>query len=119
MVSVITGKTSHQEVSAKWRTFDLVIWIRTRRLQWLGHILLTMGNERSLNHVTFIMFKHPREGDLLMDVPEKKSWWTLITCVMDREKWRSRVREMKQPRVRIEMGTHKVEGGWAPFTVSS
>ena len=39
MVSIITGRTAHQEASAKWRTFNLVTWIRARRLQWLGHIL--------------------------------------------------------------------------------
>ena len=46
-----------------------------------------MGNERSLKRAAFIMFKHPREGDLLMDAPEKKSWRVLVAWVMDREKW--------------------------------
>ena len=45
MVSAITGRTVQQEASAKWRTFDLVKWIRARRLQWLGHIL-RLGPER-------------------------------------------------------------------------
>ena len=32
MMSVITGKTQHQEATTKWQTFDLVKWIRARRL---------------------------------------------------------------------------------------
>ena len=91
MMSIITGQTAHQEASAKTRSFDLVMWIRARRLQWLGHILRTMGTERSLKRAAFIMLKHPREGDLMMDAPEKKSWRTLVAWVMDREKWRARV----------------------------
>ena len=38
MVSIITGKTIHEEAS-NGKTFDLTMWIRARRLQWLGHIL--------------------------------------------------------------------------------
>ena len=76
----------------------------------------TMGNERSLKRAAFIMCKHPREGDLLMDAPEKKSWgcwlrgpWT------ERSDERERVRAMKQPRVRIEWAhTKPREGGRHP-----
>ena len=32
MMSVISGKTPHQEASPKWRSFDIVRWIRARRL---------------------------------------------------------------------------------------
>ena len=96
-----------------------MMWIRARRLQWLGHILRTMDTERSLKRAAFVMFKHPREGDLLMDAPDKKSWRGLVTWAMDREKWRARVRRMRQPRIRIEMGAHKEEGRVVSFTVSS
>lgn len=48
MMSVITGKTPHQEASSKWRTFDLVRWVRGRRLQWLIHILRMWSEERKL-----------------------------------------------------------------------
>ena len=119
MMSIITGQTAHQESTTETRTFDLVMWIRARRLQWLVHILRTMGTERSLKRAVFVMLKHPREGDLLMDAPEKESWRSLVAWAMDREKWRARVRAMKQPRVRVELGPHIEPGGWAPFTISS
>ena len=78
-----------------------------------------MGTERSLKRVTFIMFKHPREGDLLMDAPDKESWRNLVAWAMDRDKWWERVRRMRQPRIRveIEMGTHREEGSTVPFTI--
>ena len=44
MMSTITGRTVHEEASAD-KTFDVVMWIRARRLQWLGHIL-RLGDER-------------------------------------------------------------------------
>ena len=118
MLSVITGKTAHEEASPATRTFDLVMWIRARRLAWAGHIL-RMGTERRLKQALFEMFKAPQEGDMLMDVPERESWRGLCTYACDREYWRTRVRAMKQPRVRVEMGSHVEEGGWAPFTISS
>ena len=117
MLSIITDKTPHQEASAKWRTFDLVAWIRARRLQWLGHIL-RMGPERKIKQAVFELFKAPTEGNLLMDAPVVGSWKELCTYAMDREYWRTRVRKMKQPRVHIQMGPHVAEGSWAPFTIS-
>ena len=53
MVSVITGKSPHLEASAKWRAFDLVRWVRARRLQWAGHILRFQGRTRILKHAVF------------------------------------------------------------------
>ena len=68
MMSVITGKTPHQEASPKWRSFDIVRWIRARRLAWLGHIL-HLGPGRKINLTVFEMFKARSEGDLIMDAP--------------------------------------------------
>ena len=71
MVGVITGRTVREE-SSENKTFDLVRWIRARKLQWLGHIL-RMESERKLKQAAFIMFKARRPGDLLMDAPETDS----------------------------------------------
>ena len=119
MMSVITGKTQHQEATTKWQTFDLVKWIRARRLQWLGHIL-RMGKDRQLKQAIFEMFKRRREGDMLMDAPQTESWWDLCSYAIDRKYWKARVRAMKQPRVGIEIKGPQVEASETlSFTISS
>ena len=118
MVSVITGRTPHQEASAKWRTFDLVRWVRARRLSWAGHILRMEGTDRLLKRAVFGMFKDPQPGDLLMDAPRTTSWRELQQFAMDRDYWNTRVRAMTQPRVAVDMEPEMEPGGWAPFTIS-
>ena len=71
MVSKITDRSIRDEASAD-KTFDLVKWIRTRKLQWLGHIL-RMGPERKIKQAIYEVFKSPREGDMLMDAPKTNS----------------------------------------------
>ena len=117
MVSIITGKTVHDEASTG-KTFDVVKWIRARRLQWLGHIL-RLGTERQIKHAAYAMYKDPTPGDLLMDAPKTSSWHELLEYAKDREYWRTRVRAMKQPKVRVQLGSHVVEGACAPFTIST
>ena len=61
-----------------------------------------------------------REGDLLMDAPETKSWRELTTYAWDKDYWRARVRAMRQPRVAVEVcGAQIVEGETLSFTVST
>ena len=85
MVSVITGKTIHEEASND-KTFDLTMWIRARRLQWMGHIL-RLGTERAIRQAVFAMYKDPQEGDLLMDAPRSSSWHELRTYALNKEYW--------------------------------
>ena len=94
MVSVITGKTRQQEASSKWKTFDLVRWVRGRRLQWLGHILRT-GSERKLKQAVYEMYVSRSDGDMLMDAPRTRSWRELLKYADDKEYWKARVRAMK------------------------
>ena len=46
LLCVITCKSPHSESSTDTRTFDLLHWIRARRLECLGHIL-RMGTEKT------------------------------------------------------------------------
>ena len=122
MLSIITGNTPHKEVSKDSCTFDLLRWIRARRLQWLGHIL-RMRSERKLKQAVFELYSSPKPDDLLMDAPKTRSWRELKTYSEDKEYWkirRTRVRCMWQrPVVTIDVGAHVEAGSWAPFTVSS
>ena len=46
MVTVITGRAIHAETVSE-KTFDIVMWIRTRWLQWIGHILRIGARRRA------------------------------------------------------------------------
>ena len=96
-VSKITGRTTGEE-AADGKRFDLVKWIRTRRLQWLGHIL-RMGTEHKIKQTVFEMFRSPKPGDMLMDSPQTSSWSELYSYGWDKEYWKERVRTLHQPRI--------------------
>ena len=118
MVSKITGKSIREEAS-EGKTFDLVKWIRARKLQWLGHIL-RMGKERKVKQAIFVMFRSPQQGDMLMDAPATDSWYELCAYALDREYWRARVRALRQPSITtVTLGSHYEEGMTVPFTVST
>ena len=116
MVSVITGNTIREE-STDGKLFDLVKWIRARRLQWLGHIL-RMTQERTIKQATYVMFKATQPGDILMDAPQTRSWRELCTYACDRDYWRARVRTLRQPRVAVQLGSHHEPSMEFSFTVS-
>ena len=61
MVIKITGRTIREEMT-DGKTFDLVKWITSRRLQWLGHIW-RMGTDRKTKQTVFEMFRVTRPGD--------------------------------------------------------
>ena len=66
-----------------------------------------------------LLFKNRKEGDMLMDAPQTTSWRELQAFAFDEEFWRARVLSMRQPRVTVEIGSHKVEGDTFSFTISS
>ena len=119
MVIIITGKTPYQESSSKWCTFDLVRWIRVRRLSWLGHIL-RMGHERKLKYAVFELFKDRQPDNLLMDDPTHISWWDLCekTFENDKKSWRARVRVVKQSKIQISIDSYIAPVETLSFTIS-
>ena len=94
MVARITNRTPHEEASAKTRSFDVVRWIRARRLQWVGHILRMDPNRLVYKAVKF-MSANRSEGDLLMDLPIKLSWAELLELAKNRDGWRHRVHALR------------------------
>ena len=118
MVSKITGRGIRDE-AIDGKSFDLVKWIRARKIQWLDHIL-RMGTERKIKQTVYVMYKNPQQGDILMDAPKTTSWRELWKYACDREYWKSRVRALKQPRVTtVTLGPHREAATTVPFTVST
>ena len=90
MLSHVTGKTKREEVKKATNSFDLIAWIRARRLKWVGHIL-RLDNKRLIKKTLKHIYDHPQEGDLLMDLPAHEDWQSLQKMAGDRDKWRARV----------------------------
>ena len=113
MVARITNKTPHEEASPTTRSFDVVRWIRARRLTWVGHIL-RMDADRLVHKAIKFMSENRSTGDLLMDVPKGFTWDEMQKLTSDRVVWRGRVNSLRNgPRVTVDMN-EAVPGRIAP-----
>ena len=70
MVAKITGRTIKEEANKVTLTFDVVTWIRVRRLQWVSHILLMENNDTEPR----LIYKAVSYTRMWIDVPETCSW---------------------------------------------
>ena len=100
MVAHITGKSVKEEASKDTRTFNVLKWIRARRLQWAGHILrLKPKNADEKPRMIFTalkyIFDNKKQGDLLMDAPPHNNWEDLLKKAEDRAGWRRLVKALK------------------------
>ena len=94
MLSHITGKSKREEATAATTTFDILAWIRARRLKWAGHIL-RLDEKRLIRHTLRVIYDNPQEGDMLMDVRDS-SWEELVKAATDKDVWRQKVQILKQ-----------------------
>ena len=94
MLSHITGRTKHDEATVAKTTFNIMAWIRARRLKWVGHIL-RLDDKRLVKQTLKVIFDNRREGDILMDVADGLSWKQLQKQAGDRDGWRARVHVLK------------------------
>ena len=96
MVSVITGRTIHDEAKEDGRTYDVVAGMRATRLRWLGQILL-MKEDRMVHKTVKMMHENRRDGDLLMDAPKSANWEDLIKMAATEKGklWQRLVRQIK------------------------
>lgn len=92
MLSHITGLSRHTEASSRSTTFNLVKWIRARRLKWVGHIL-RMDDNRLVKKALLHIYNNPQQGDILMDT-SADSWPLLQEQAQDRDAWRKRVKQI-------------------------
>ena len=102
MLSHITDKSKWDESSADTSTFNILVWIRARRLRWDGHIL-RMGDERLVKQTLKVIYDNPQEGDMLMDVEAMESWEQLVESVKDRKSWKKKVVRLKRSNQRTTM----------------
>ena len=98
-LSRITGRTIHEEASARSRTFDLVAAIRRTRMRWLGHIL-RMGPSRMLYRAAIQQCAIGSEGNLFMDVPPHLTIEEIVTLAQDRNVWK-RMTAMRIPHDKV------------------
>ena len=77
-------------------TFNIITWIRARRLRWVGHIL-RLDNKRLIKQTLKVIWNFRQEGDILMDVEEDVEWRQLLKQAARRDGWRERVNELKKP----------------------
>ena len=61
MLSHITGKSKREEATAVTTTFDILVWIRARRLKWAGHILC-LDDKRLIRHTLRVIYDNPRKA---------------------------------------------------------
>ena len=75
-------------------TFDIIAWIRDRRLRWVVHIMRMIkninGEERQIKETLKVIFHNRYQGDIPMNVAED-SWEALQKTAADRDKWRTKV----------------------------
>ena len=92
-MSHLTERTIAEEYRVP--TVDLVLWLRLRRLKWVGHIL-RLPEERMVRKVMLAkhaeqLEKHgcPKHGEVLMDVPPHSTVEELVELAKDRDGWRA------------------------------
>ena len=95
MLSHITGKIKREEATTETTSFDIIAWIRARRLCWAGHIL-RLNEKRLVHQALHHIHDNPQPGDMLMDVPSGKTWELLKSLADDRDAWRSMVHALKE-----------------------
>ena len=78
-------------------TFNILVWIRARRLKWVGHILRLKkrrGEERLIKKTLKVIYDHRQDGDILMDVSEK-NWDVMFHVAANKNARSQRVKMLK------------------------
>ena len=77
-------------------TFNILAWIRARRLKWVGQILRLKDKDKRLIKETLkVIHGHRQAGDILMDTAGDLSWEQLQKMAVDEKGWRTQVEVLK------------------------
>ena len=82
-----TGTDVHEEVSKRTTSFDMVVTIRKRRLQWVGHILRMKG-ERLVKSALRRQFLRRVPDIMVMDLPDDMDFTEAEELAKSRAGWR-------------------------------
>ena len=73
-----------EETTLATTTFNILAWIRARRLKWVGQILRLKDKDKSLIKETLkVIHGHRQAGDILMDTADDLSWEKLQKMTAD------------------------------------
>ena len=97
----MTKKSVREEASSRTRSFDLVNWIRVRRLKFLGRVL-RMEKTRPMHRLVKYKYANRLEGDLLSDAPNTDSFENLIDIAKDKTEWGQVISALKGITIRIK-----------------
>ena len=86
-ISRITGKSSHQEASARTQTYNIIKALRRRRFKWLGHIL-RMEENRLVQKAVKVQYEKGDFSNMLLDAPNTNSFDELRQIASDRNEWK-------------------------------
>jgi hypothetical protein len=106
-LQAMTGRTYREETVEP--TFDLIAWLRSLRLRWLGHIL-RMDEEEPLRQMVVRLKKPYPPGSLLMDAPQHTTMADLIALAGDHanhEDWDIKVNAVEEIVADERKGRHK------------
>ena len=101
VLSWMTKKSVREEASSRTRSFDLVNWIRVRRLKFLGRVL-RMEKTRPMHRLVKYKYANRLEGDLLSDAPNTDSFENLIDIAKDKTEWGQVISALKGITIRIK-----------------
>ena len=81
MLTSISGKTHREEACTSTTTSNILAWIRSRRLQWCGHILRlqkvkrqnSSPSHRLIHQALHHIYNNKQVGDILIDAPPTDS----------------------------------------------
>ena len=110
-VSRITGRSNHEEASARTRTYDLVGAIKQRRHKWLGHILRMKGR-RLVKLAAKMQHAQRTEGSLFMHIPVSLTFDEVTIIARNRKQWRQMDHDQVQlpQRLRHSRRTNSARG---------